>query len=1044
MLAWVGGSLLVLLVVLYFVVTSAAFFKGVILPRVGQSLNAQITVSDASIHPFSEVTLRDLKVEAQGQEPVITASEVRVRYHLFRILGGHLDVDDIALMSPTISVIENPDGSGNLTPILEALQAKPSAKTAPPPAAPAKPMQIDLKKFTLSNATIRREQLFVNGGVELFALTNLNATLENVQNGQTGKFAIGAIIQAVNLQAPPGTNGSLLASLKGNFTFSLSPDLKPGTVQGQAELKVSRAEGTLSDLGTTGARLDCDITPTEVKRVSLGFQRSGAPVGELVVAGPFDLAKTEGRLKIDLTPLDKRALNLAGAAAGIDFGTTTISSTNTLQLTNAGSVVVVAGRFDADRFQLTHPGATTPSVDLHANYDLTLNRADQSAMVRTLTLTGVQNGNELLKATCSGTYGAANGNADLKVALRASLARLFQVFAQPNLTVSSGAIELDGRVTQKLDTQNIAGTLALKDFTGRVASNQFQKFSSIIDLDLRKTPAAIQINGIKGAFSQAGQAGGGFNLAGTYDLTNRSAQLKTVISDLNQNTLRPFLDPLLADKKLVSIAVNGNSSIQYSPAGDSTIQAGLQVTNLVVSDPQHAFTSTPLQAALKVDAGLQKQSADLRQFELTFTPTQRAKNQVNLKGHVDFANTNAIRGNLELAAESLDFTRYYDLFAGQTSESGRKTEPVAPATAPTAATTGANQEPPARKLPIQEFTADARIGRLYLHEVEITNWQTTVKIAANRVTVTPCQFTINGAPVQAEADLDLGIPGYKYGLTLNAKGIPFAPLVDTFHPDLKGAVHGTLSAQAQLRGQGTTGASLKKHFAGQFDVGTTNLDLSADKVRNPYLRPILVAIATLPEMVRNPAEAITIFRGRTSGEGGVSAEIMSSPIDVISARGTAGSGLVQLQQAIVRSPSFEIAAHGTISLADVLTNSPIQVPVIISLSRPVAAKINLVPANTPTNAAYVKLPDFVAETGTIGDPKVEINKTALAAAVLQGVGKSIPGTNIKPGTLLQDLTGALKGRSSGSTNASSNTSTNQPATNRSPVNNLLNDLLRHR
>ena len=77
--------LFLLLVVGYFVGTSAAFFKGVILPRASKELNAEITVSDASISPFKQVILRDLKVTPHGQETLLAAPEVRARYALMDI-----------------------------------------------------------------------------------------------------------------------------------------------------------------------------------------------------------------------------------------------------------------------------------------------------------------------------------------------------------------------------------------------------------------------------------------------------------------------------------------------------------------------------------------------------------------------------------------------------------------------------------------------------------------------------------------------------------------------------------------------------------------------------------------------------------------------------------------------------------------------------------------------------------------------------------------------------------------------------------------------
>src|SRR5262245_52479720 len=56
-LLYISGTLLVLLVVAYFVVTSSAFFKGVILPRAGKAIGGEVTVADASLSPFSQVIL---------------------------------------------------------------------------------------------------------------------------------------------------------------------------------------------------------------------------------------------------------------------------------------------------------------------------------------------------------------------------------------------------------------------------------------------------------------------------------------------------------------------------------------------------------------------------------------------------------------------------------------------------------------------------------------------------------------------------------------------------------------------------------------------------------------------------------------------------------------------------------------------------------------------------------------------------------------------------------------------------------------------------
>src|ERR1035441_9089706 len=85
--------------------------------------------------------------------------------------------------------------------------------------------------------------------------------------------------------------------------------------------------------------------------------------------------------------------------------------------------------------------------------------------------------------------------------------------------------------------------------------------------------------------------------------------------------------------------------------------------------------------------------------------------------------------------------------------------------------------------------------------------------------------------------------------------------------------------------------------------------------------------------------------------------------------------------------------------------------------------------NTPTNATYAKLPDFLTMKGTLSASKADVDKVALLKSVLQGVG----GKARQAGGALQSLSGIL----SGSTNATSNASTNQPG---GKAGGLLNDV----
>jgi len=108
--------------------------------------------------------------------------------------------------------------------------------------------------------------------------------------------------------------------------------------------------------------------------------------------------------------------------------------------------------------------------------------------------------------------------------------------------------------------------------------------------------------------------------------------------------------------------------------------------------------------------------------------------------------------------------------------------------------------------------------------------------------------------------------------------------------------------------------------------------------------------------------------------------------------------------AFVQSPAFQAETRGAIKLAEVLTNSTLEnFPLTIQCVVAWRKKINFVPAGTPTNLAYVKLPDYVTDQRTVGNPKEKINKTALLGTALQQLGGSIPGVNKQTGSLIEGL-----------------------------------------
>ncbi len=1238
-LAIVGGGLLFLLAVLYFVIGSAAFFKEVILPHVAKTLNANIEVGEASISPFSHVVLRRLKVQTTGPEPLLVAEELRVRYRLLDLLRGKIGVEELTLISAVAHIVQETNGTSNLDPLLAGKTSKPAK-----PSGPAEPLQLALKNIALQNATVRLLQK-TSQGHNVAELTDLNLTVDRVQNGQAGKMNVGgnARFETHSSISDAPTHGLVQAKVGGSFAFALDSALRPKTVQGATRFDLSRAEGSLSDFASLGGVLECDLTPTEMRQLALRFERSGKTLGQVRVSGPLDLAKSEGTLKLEILSIDRQVLNLYGATRGWDFGASTLNSTNLVDISEKGTSFRANGKIFGRQLSLEQNQRATPPLDLEADYQFTLSLEEKNAVLRKLSVVVQQGNKDLLQTSLDRpmnlTWGStipgfaessfqlvltnlnlgdwasvlgtnalagkaglrlnllaqrdgrllktdlaaqvedlaaqvgtnqidhaqllfrfngdledfkfinlnefnfnlnqsgqslAQGNGSFRYDLprreltgqstvEASLPQLLQQVPLPQIRSLAGRLKCTSLFSYTADKQKVSGNLLLDSFTGQYADYSFTNYQASFDYNLELKEDVLQIFRAGATFRESFESGGGFDVAGEFNLKKKTGRFEFKVVDLNQHTLYPILNPLLAPRqllsvsisgkgsadydpkgdtvlkselnisqlaigdagktlpqsplsadvqidatlrqpqlnlktflvtltdgkdaagrlelngqlnltqksgqvafkavdlnqrafrpllesklapnKLASVSLHGSGSAQFDPQGDSSLKAELNLTNLVVENPENTLPKEPLRAQVQLDGAIHKQILELRQALLGLTPTPRAKNELQLLGRLDLTKTNAASGHLTLQAESLDVTPYFDLFSGKSDTNAA----VRAAAAPPSVSSQA--EPAAIRMPVDQLTLDLKINRLYLRDVAVSNLAATATIKGSEVNMKPLTLAVNGAPVTAEAVLNLGVPGYAYDLAFQASKVPLEPLANSFSTNSRGQFQGELTAQARIKGAGVTGASLRKNLNGQVGLSLTNLNL---QVMGPKTRLLLEPIALL---LRVP-------------------ELTQSPLNWVNANAQIGSGRIDVTQFAVLGEAFHADARGAIPMAEVLTNSPLDLPVSFYLRRSLAEKSNLMPPGAPPEAPYVKLPDFVKLTGTLGSPKTETDKLVISGLLLRS-SSALPGVGGKAGNILQGIGGLLTGQGlpgaitnlnpTVKTNANSAPSTNKPA-----------------
>ena len=636
--------LILLLVVAYFVGTSSAFFKGVILPRASKALNADITVSEASISPFKEVVLSNLRVKTTGDEPLLSAPEVRARYSLMDIIRGNIKVEEVAVMKPTVVIVQNADGSSNLDPIIkgkkeEPKETKPATQPQPQPgAAPekklSKPIQLDLKKVALTDATVRQIKNYPNGKRDVTELSHINLTADDLKNGQTGKLSLSSDISVDANPPAPSTNGTLQAKVKGNFSIALAPDLKPASIQGNTHLDVAAADKGFADLNTLAADLDCDVTPTEVKQVSLHFSKGAAKLGEVRVNGPLDMNKMEGKLTVQLLALDKQVLNIIGAKSGIDFGTTTINSTNQIELTRGGSAITANGQLVVNKLQAKRADTITPVLDLLTRYDVSVDRTANSATLRELTMNGTQKGAPLLNASLSAPMTLSWGKTDNSIgdsALNVVVTNLNLADWKPFIgeIAPAGTVNLvtsllakQGGKSVTFDVKTDVSGLAVVSGENRISDLAINAHVAGTGRDLN----TFTLTECKAQALHKNQSVATLTGAGSYDVTNKAADLQItaqasipramqLVSETNQSISAGTVD-LKAHviQKQDTQDVTGNLAMK-----DLTILAG---TNQIQN-----FSAT-----VDLDVGKTPSQIQLRRVSGTITQAGKPGGSFDLTG----------------------------------------------------------------------------------------------------------------------------------------------------------------------------------------------------------------------------------------------------------------------------------------------------------------------------------------------------------------------------------------------------------------------------
>ncbi|HEY6084349.1 MAG TPA: AsmA family protein [Nitrospira sp.] len=239
-------------------------------PLIEAALNRKISLKDIrlTLLPHVGVRLSDFSIQ---DDPTFSAdsfaslSSLDVRARILPLLIGHVEIDEIVLKDPIITLVKNKKGLLNVSTVGKAGTAEPSA---PAPESPAhNPFgALGLDHISLTNGRVAYRDLSA-GSSSAYTLQELNAELRNVHLGQTASLHLTASLQPLRL---PITVDGTFGPLSDPLSFeTLHMQLVSGQNTGAILIPLSLSPK--KPLTIQNVQLQADVNGREARLLRLAF-----------------------------------------------------------------------------------------------------------------------------------------------------------------------------------------------------------------------------------------------------------------------------------------------------------------------------------------------------------------------------------------------------------------------------------------------------------------------------------------------------------------------------------------------------------------------------------------------------------------------------------------------------------------------------------------------------------------------------------------------------------------------------------------------------
>ena len=463
---------------------------------------------------------------------------------------------------------------------------------------------------------------------------------------------------------------------------------------------------------------------------------------------------------------------------------------------------------------------------------------------------------------------------------------------------------------------------------------------------------------------------------------------KALLSDPNAKGSVTGLFNLNVTESGRELTFNGNIGIDALSAGGYSASGNVKADGILNKNANdYSFTGLidagnfmvqgdmldikDFSAKTEYEFALDSEIFDIRKLVINWSPTYRAKNEIQFTGSIAYSDLSK-PSRINIAAESLDFTPQLSWLksSAQPTELQEGVQTNALIETPVASASQDHSlplpktEPEAIDFPVKDFECNIDLGVAYLQEMFMSNVTMGVFAKTNVVSIEIDSINLNGGDATAQMSLDLGKKGYIYSLNYDAPSIPVAPIFDFLQSDLPSEIsEGSFYAVGSINGSGVTEASIQKNLNFHTIAGLTNIVFKPiNATYQVALKPILAVLRV--------------------------SELVSAPILGVQADVEGMNGNLTINSARVITDSFEADVTGDIEMNSVLMDSPLNLPVTFYLEEGIAKRSNMTLTQAKTNSVgFLAMPQFVTIKGTPAEWKIDLKETVITGLLLKsGVG----------------------------------------------------------